>query len=250
MSAATAQHAWLIGASRGMGLEVGRQLAAAGWRVTLSARDPDRLAQAASELGAAALALDITDRDAVSAGAAQMFAADPPTLIMINAGDYEPMSLAAFDAALFERLNRVNYLGVVNVIGAVTAPMRDHGGGQILINASAAGYRGLPGAAPYSAPKAAAIHLAEALHPEAARWGIRLRVINPGFVRSRLTAKNRFRMPAMLEPEQAARRIVARLDSRSFEISFPRRLVWPLKLLRCLPYALYFRLIARKVLPT
>ena len=105
---------------------------------------------------------------------------------------------------LFERLNRVNYLGAVYVLGAVLPLMREHGGGQILLNASAAGYRGLPRAAPYSAPKAATIHLAESLHPEALRWGIRLRVINPGFVRSRLTAKNAFRMPGLMEPEAAA----------------------------------------------
>jgi hypothetical protein len=77
---------------------------------------------------------------------------------------------------------------------------------------------------------------------------VALRVINPGFVRSRLTAKNAFRMPGLLEPADAARRIVAALDDRGFEISFPRRLIWPLKLLRCLPYALYFALVERRVL--
>jgi len=154
---------------------------------------------------------------------------------MINAGDYEPMPLADYDIALFERLNRVNYLGPVNVLGAVLPLMRDAGGGQCLINASASGLVGLPKAAPYSAPKAAAIHLAEALQPEAARWGVSLRVINPGFVRSRLTDKNDFHMPGLMEPGQAARRIVDQLDGRSFEIGFPRRLIWPLKLMRCLP---------------
>lgn len=248
MNGAGRRHAWLIGASSGMGLEVARLLADEGYALTLSARDAGRLAQASDEIGAAPLPLDITDRVAVESAARQVYATQPPALVLVNAGDYEPMPIEAFDVDLFERLNRVNYLGAVYVLGAVLPRMRDAGGGQVLLNASAAAYRGLPRSAPYSAPKAATIHLAEALHPEAARWGVRLRVINPGFVHSRLTAKNRFRMPAVMDPQRAAQRIVAALASRGFEITFPRRLTWPLKILRCLPYAWYFRLMERRVL--
>jgi NADP-dependent 3-hydroxy acid dehydrogenase YdfG len=241
------RHAWLIGASSGMGLELGRLLVKAGWAVTLSARDTERLDQAAEDIGAAAMALDITDREAVETAAQQIYLHQQPELVLVNAGDYRPMPLEAFDIDLFEHLNRVNYLGAVYVLGAVLPRMRARGG-QILLNASAAGFRGLPNGAPYSAPKAATIHLAEALHPEAARWGVRLRVINPGFVDSRLTAKNRFHMPGLLKPEVAAQRIFEQLDGKGFEISFPRRLIWPLKVLRCLPYRLFFWLIGRKVL--
>lgn len=233
-----------------MGLEFGRLLVKAGWKVTVSAREPTRLHDAAAEIGATPLSLDITDREAVHASAQQVFSKTVPELVMVNAGDYRPMPLEDFDVDLFERLNRVNYLGAVYVLGSVLPMMRKQGHGQILLNASAAGYRGLPQGAPYSAPKAATIHLAEALQPEAARWGIRLRVINPGFVDSRLTAKNDFRMPGLLTAETAARRIMDALDENGFEISFPRRLIWPLKLLRCLPYRIFFWFIGRKVLST
>lgn len=242
------QHAWLVGASAGMGLEVGRLLVSDGWHVTLSARNAARLTDAATQIGADARPVDVTDAEALRATARALFDVHPPSLVLVNAGDYEPMALDAYDTDLFARLNAVNYLGPVNVLGAVLPQMRDHGGGEILLNASAAGLRGLPRSAPYSAPKAATIHLAEALRPEAKRWGIKLRVVNPGFVRSRLTEKNTFRMPGLMTPEQAARRIVAGLGKSHFEISFPRRLIWPLKLLRCLPYGLYFRIIERRVL--
>ena len=248
MSAGTPRHAWLIGASSGMGLEVGRLLIAAGWQVTISARDPARLEQAAAEIGADHRVLDVTDREAVAAAAREVYRAVPPGLVLVNAGDYRPMPLEDFDVDLFEHLNRVNYLGAVYVLGSVLPMMRERGDGQILLNASSAGYRGLPGGAPYSAPKAATIHLAEALQPEAARWGIRLRVINPGFVDSRLTAKNDFVMPGLMTAQDAARQIFRKLEHSSFEISFPRRLIWPLKLLRCLPYPLFFGVIRRKVL--
>ncbi len=242
------KHAWLIGASAGMGLEVGRGLREAGWQVTLSARNPERLAAAAAEIGAESRAVDVTDAAAVAAAASALFQATPPTLVLVNAGDYEPMPIEAYDTALFARLNAVNYMGPVNVLGAVLPLMRDAGGGEILLNASAAGFRGLPRSAPYSAPKAATIHLAEALKPEAKQWGIQLRVINPGFVRSRLTDKNSFKMPALLTEQQAASKIIAEIGRPHFEISFPRRLIWPLKLLRCLPYGLFFRLIERRVM--
>ncbi len=248
MNGGGGKHAWLIGASTGMGLEVGRLLIERGWQVTLSARNPERLAAAAESLGARHRALDVTDPVAVREAAEDLFVASPPQLVLVNAGDYEPMPIEAYDTDLFHRLNAVNYLGPVNVLGAVLPLMRDSGGGEILLNASAAGLRGLPRSAPYAAPKAATIHLAEALRPEAGRWGISLRIINPGFVRSRLTEKNSFRMPGLMTPEQAAGRIVAGIGGKGFEISFPRRLVWPLKLLRCLPYSLYFRIIERGVL--
>lgn len=243
------QHAWLIGASRGMGLETARLLIAAGWRVTISARSAATLETTCASVGATALPLDITDREGVAKASAALFREDPPQLVLINAGDYRPMPLAEFDVALFEQLNRVNYLGVVYVLDAVLKPMRDNGGGQILVNVSAAAYRGLPMAAPYSAPKAAALNLAEALQPEARQWGIDLRVINPGFVRSALTEQNSFAMPALMEAENAARRIFSGITQKRFEISFPRRFIWPLKLLRCLPYRLYFALIKRLVAP-
>ena len=268
------QHAWLIGASSGMGLEVGRLLAAQGWAVTLSARAEERLARAADEIGGDHRVLDVTEPATVAGVAAELFAARPPTLVMVNAFFADPSEFGAgelvamfhtyflgsaegllfdvpdddYDTALFARLNAVNYLGPVNVLGAVLPLMREHGGGEILLNASAAGLRGLPRSAPYSAPKAATIHLAEALRPEAARWGIALRVINPGFVRSPLTDKNQFTMPGLMDADAAARRIVAGIGGKGFEISFPRRLLWPLKLLRCLPYGLYFRLVERAVL--
>ena len=248
MTRQRSRHAWLIGASSGMGLEVGRQLREAGWRVTLSARDPERLAAAASELACEYRVLDVTVPENVADAARALYQVNPAELVLVNAGDYEPMPIEAFDTTLFARLNAVNYLGPVNVLGAVMPLMRDHGGGEILLNASAAGLRGLPRSAPYSAPKAATIHLAEALRPEARRWGINLRVINPGFVRSRLTDKNRFTMPGLMDASAAARRIVRGIGRSGFEISFPRRLIWPLKLLRCLPYGLYFRLIERRVL--
>lgn len=241
--------AWIIGASQGMARALAELLAARGWRLWLSARSEQPLAELASRIGGTALPLDATDPTALHAAAEKVFADTPPELVLMNVGDYRPMPLEAFDVALFEQLNRSNYLAGVYLLDALVPRMRPHGG-QILLNVSAAAYRGLPMGAPYSAPKAATLHMAEALRPELLREGISLRVINPGFVRSRLTEKNRFSMPFLLEPEAAARRIADAIDRRGFEISFPRRFTWMLKLFRCLPYSLFFAGVNRWIIRT
>jgi len=111
--------------------------------------------------------------------------------------------------------------------------------------ASVAGYRGLPRAAAYCASKAGCIAFAESLAAEVGHRGVKVQVINPGFVRTPLTDKNPFPMPYLLEPDDAAARIWRGLDGSAFEIAFPKRFVSQLKLLRNLPYPLYFSAIRK-----
>lgn len=231
-----------------MGYAIAGRLRADGWSVIISARGGERLDQAAAAIGAQAVALDVSQRPAVAQAVAEVFARPlTPDTVILNAAGYKPMPLGEFDIDLFERLVQTNYLGVVYALGSLLPRLRERGGGQVLVTASVAGYRGLPLAAPYSATKAALINLVESLAPEAERQGVRLRLINPGFVRTELTAQNRFPMPFMLEADEAAQRVVRAIDDRRFEITFPRRLVYPLKLLRCLPYRLFFAVTRRMV---
>jgi short-subunit dehydrogenase len=137
----------------------------------------------------------------------------------------------------------VNYLGVVNALAACLPAMKGRGHGQIAWMASVAGYRGLPKAAAYGPGKAALINLAESLKVDLERLGIILSVINPGFVRTPMTAGNDFPMPFLMEPEDAARRTIAGLKAGRFEIAYPRRFAALLKVGRVLPYWLYFWLI-------
>jgi NAD(P)-dependent dehydrogenase (short-subunit alcohol dehydrogenase family) len=237
---------WLVGASSGIGRCLVQQLAAEGWRVAASARSAGPLAELAATGRVRSYPLDVTDAPAVGATVGSIEAEmGPIEVAILNAGDYEPMPLEQFEAALFRRLMEVNYLGVVHCLDALLPRLRLRGRGQLLVTASVSGYRGLPLAAPYGATKAALINLAEALQPELTTAGVRIRVINPGFVDTPLTRKNRFAMPFLMTAEQAAARIVTQLGGSGFEIAFPRRLVWPLKLLRCLPYNAYFALVKR-----
>jgi short-subunit dehydrogenase len=163
--------------------------------------------------------------------------------VVLNAGDYTPMPLEEFDIDLIYKLNQVNYLGVMNGLACILPAMQSEQSGQILLMSSVAGYRGLPDAAPYGATKAALINFAEALYVPLKQQGVRLRVVNPGFVTTPLTAQNDFKMPAEITAEEAAARIMTALDSDSFEITFPKRFTYFLKCLRCLPYRIYFLVI-------
>ncbi|MBD3617935.1 MAG: SDR family NAD(P)-dependent oxidoreductase [Chromatiales bacterium] len=240
--------AWVTGASGGIGRALSLRLAGQGWQVAASARGEEKLRELAAQADGRVQVhpLDVTDAAATEAVVAAIEEQHGPIeLAVLNAGDYQPMPADAFDAELCHRLMTVNYLGVVHGLAALLRRMRARGRGEILIMASVAGYRGLPLAAPYGATKAALINLAESLRAELGHAGVVIRVVNPGFVRTDLTAQNDFRMPALMPVEAAAEAIVAAIGGRSFEITFPKRFTYVLKVLRMLPYALYFPLVRR-----
>jgi NAD(P)-dependent dehydrogenase (short-subunit alcohol dehydrogenase family) len=245
--------AWCTGAGKGIGRAVAVELAARGWTAAASARtaaDLASLADAASRLSGniVPFALDVTDADAVAATVADIETQlGPIELAVLNAGTHRPVDAAALDLATFRLLMETNYFGVVHGLAALLPRCIERRRGRIGVVASVAGYRGLPTAAAYGASKAAVINMCEALKPELDRFGVQLKLINPGFVRTPLTDRNEFPMPFLMEADAAAKRLVDGLESRRFETTFPRRFTWGLKLLRCLPYPLYFALTGRLV---
>jgi NAD(P)-dependent dehydrogenase (short-subunit alcohol dehydrogenase family) len=145
----------------------------------------------------------------------------------------------------FEKTFAVNLHGTVNCLLPAVRHMQARGHGQIAIVSSISGYGGLPTGAAYGATKAALINMAESLKFDLDKAGIRLQIINPGFVATAETAKNTFSMPALVSAEEAAARIVSGLKSRGFEITFPKRFTYRMKLLKFLPYGLYFWVLNR-----
>jgi short-subunit dehydrogenase len=139
----------------------------------------------------------------------------------------------------------VNYLGALHLLGAVLPAMLARGAGHISLVGSVAGYRGLPQSLAYGPTKAALINLAETLYLDVHDKGIGVSIINPGFVRTPLTADNTFDMPALLTPEQAATAIVNGWQRGAFEIHFPKRFTLWLKALRVVPNRVFFYLMQR-----
>jgi short-subunit dehydrogenase len=241
---------WITGASSGIGAEVARQLAARGVIVAISARNDAALAGLHGEYSSLRpYPLDVTDESAV----ADIFARierdlGPIDLVVAGAGTYAPVSLDKFTPSPFRQMYEVNYLGVINVLTAILPTFLNRRRGHVAWIASVAGYSGLPKAAAYGPTKAALINLAESLKPELEGMGIMVSVINPGFVRTALTAQNDFEMPFLMEVEEAARLTIAGLEKGHFEVAYPWPFVHLLKLARLLPYRLYFAFIRRFIL--
>lgn len=241
---------WLIGASSGIGRAVAALLHARGAQVCVSARQRGLLETFVREHpGSQALALDVTDAQAVAGAAQQLLAVGPLDLVCYCAGHYRPMSADALDLPELLQHQRINVTGALQVLAAVVPALLQAAGAghrpHLSLVASVAGWRGLPQSLAYGPTKAALINLAENLYIDLRPHGVGVSLVNPGFVDTPLTARNRFPMPALIAPEQAAAAIVRGWERGQFDMHFPKRFTLVLKLMRCLPYRWYFPLVHR-----
>lgn len=237
---------WIVGASSGIGQATAAALHGLGARLVVSARKAQPLAAFVdAHPGSQALALDVTQRPAVQAAAAQLLAQGPLDCVVYCAGHYTAMRADALDVADMVRHCEVNYFGALYLLDAVLPALLARGTGHISLVGSVAGYRGLPNSLAYGPTKAALINLAETLYLDLHGKGLGVSIINPGFVQTPLTAGNDFAMPALLTPEQAAGAILQGWALGAFEIHFPKRFTLWLKALRVLPNRLFFQLVRR-----
>ena len=240
------QTVWLVGASSGIGLATAQALHRAGAQVVVSARQQALLQEfVTGHAGARACPLDVTDAAAVQAAAGQLLAQGPLDLVVYCAGHYKAQRAYDFDLRQMLLHQQVNYVGALHVLAAVLPAMLERGRGHLSLIGSVAGYRGLPKSLAYGPTKAALINLAESLYADLHPRGIGVSVVNPGFVQTPLTEQNRFHMPALITPEQAADEMLQGWRRGRFEIHYPRRFTRWMKLLQCLPNALYLPLVTR-----
>ena len=250
---------WVIGASYGIGAAIARDLLGRGARVALSARKRDLLqAVAGGQREALVVPLDVTDPPSVHAAADRIVDAwGGFDLALVVAGTHEEMRArtgrggatagdeANWDLAGARRLLEVNLHGVLNCVDAVLPVLERQASGGIGIVSSVAGYVGLPKALIYGASKAALINFAESLYGDLRPLGIGVYLVNPGFVDTPLTRKNRFAMPALMKADDAARVTLDEIAAGAFEVHYPKRFTRWLKLLRLLPYRLQFAAVRR-----
>ena len=237
---------WLVGASTGIGLACAQALRTAGAQVIVSARNPQGVQDwAAQDAGVQWRALDVSDGPQVQATARTLLAEGPLDMVVYAAGYYRAQRATALDLDDLLQHDKVNYQGALQVIDAVLPGMLAQGSGHISLISSVAGWRGLPNGLAYGPTKAALTHLAETLYMDLQDQGIAVSVVNPGFVATPLTAQNQFAMPALISPEQAAREMIKGWAQGQFDIHFPKRFTLWLKLLRLLPYRLYFPLVRK-----
>lgn len=243
--------AWITGASTGIGRQLALDLARQGYAVAVTARDaeqfPSLLAAAAGAPGRIVpYPCDVTDEQGMERTVASIERdVGPIVLAVFNAGTYLPTHGERLETYNFQATFRINVMGVIHGLVPVSDRMRDRGFGQIAIVGSVTSYFGLPSAAAYGGSKAALNSIAQSLRYDFDKLNIRIQMVNPGFVATPLTAKNRFAMPGLMSVENASARMVAGFRTGGFEITFPRRLSWALKAGLYLPSGLYYRIIRK-----
>jgi NAD(P)-dependent dehydrogenase (short-subunit alcohol dehydrogenase family) len=237
--------AWVVGGSSGIGAAVARELVRRGAAVAISARREEQLHDVAGG-DMLVLPADVTDAASVAAAAARVRQElGPIDLAVLSAGYWKQMNPADWDTEVFDQHIRVNLTGMSNSIAAVLPGMLLRRSGTIVGIASVAGYRGLAGAEAYGATKAAQINLLESLRVHLAGAGVQVTTVCPGFVRTDLTAGNRFPMPFIIEADQAARSICDGLERERAEVVFPARMALLMKAARLVPARSWTALWAR-----
>lgn len=243
---------WLVGASSGIGAALAVRLLNEGHSVALSARREDAMRQVVEsvESGLRERAFihtcDVSDeRSVVSAYEGVKKDMGIPGIVIANAGIYTPESGDHLSASACKQVLDVNLYGATTVLLTAMPDMIKRGSGTLAAVASVAGYRGLPGAAPYCAGKAGLIAFTESLRFDLEKSGVGVAVINPGFVKSRLTDKNRFPMPFIISAEKSADYIYRGLMKDAKEIHYPPVFSWFMKTLRVIPYPLYEAVVRR-----
>ncbi len=237
----TGRRVWVVGASSGIGAATASRLLARGARVAVSARSAQALRERFGAQ-AAVVPADVTDAEGLAAAAREAASAwDGLDLTLNFAGTYQEMRPWNLDLEAVRRIVALNLLGAFNLLAALQPWL--HRGAGLGLAASVAGYGGLPNSLAYGATKAALINLAQSLWLDYRARGVAVYLINPGFVETPLTAKNRFSMPFIIPADEAARRTVRGLERGEFEIHYPKRFSRALKLLGLLPPSLYFRCV-------
>ena len=232
---------WLVGASEGLGRALAVKLSQAGAEVILSARSTDRLEALAADLPGPAqvVAMDIADRDSVAAAWGQLGQIDGMVFL---AGVYWPQSAKAWNGPEVEAMFDINLTGAARVLAHVVPDFVARDAGHIVLTGSLSGFRGLPGAIGYAASKAGLYSLAESLDGDLKDTSVDVQLVNPGFIRTRLTDKNDFTMPFIMDPEPAAQIFFDHMQRGGFARHFPTLFSLVFRLSAFMPHALYRRL--------
>lgn len=239
---------WIIGASEGIGYQLAKKLVKEkNAKVIISARTSEKLQVIKDELGeknCLALPLDVKNYESLKNAYLEIKQVwGSVDIVIYNSAVSGLSKYRKFVLSQALETLDVNLLGAFRALALPVKDFVDEKRGHIVLVGSVAGYRGLPATLAYGASKAGVIYMAEGLKVDLESSGVKVQVVNPGFVETRLTKVNDFKMPALIKPEQAADYIIKGIKSDKFEIHFPKRFTFLLKIARILPYFLYFKMV-------
>ena len=232
---------WLIGASEGLGAALAQNMSAAGADLVLSSRDKAKLEMLASGLSGQAQVcpVDVSDQGDVDRALSEVGDLDG---VVYLAGLYWPMPAQEWNPEQATAMMEVNLTGAMRTLGPLMQNFVQKDAGHIVITGSLVGFRGLPRSIGYTASKSGLMTLADGMYYDVQKTGVAIQLVNPGYIKTRLTDKNNFKMPFIMEPEKAADIMFRHMQSNRFAISFPRVFSLLFRLGPLLPSWLYYRL--------
>jgi NAD(P)-dependent dehydrogenase (short-subunit alcohol dehydrogenase family) len=240
---------FITGASSGIGAALAAHYARQGAVLGLCARRlaPTQALLSALRADGACYQADVTEAPALQAAAADFVRRfDVPDIVIANAGvGAGTLTENPEDLPVFRRIMDTNVLGMVVTFQPFVEPMRARRSGTLVGIASVAGFRGLPGGGAYSASKAAAITYLESLRVELHGSGVSVVTICPGYIRTPMTEANRYRMPFLIDADDAARRMARVIAAKRRLAVIPWQMALVSLALRRLPRWLFDRLFAR-----
>ena len=240
---------FITGASSGIGESMARFYARQGAQLGLVARRADFLERLANELDPrpAIYALDVRDAFALKQAAQEFIARfGVPDIVIANAGvSRGTLTEIADDLKVFQEVFDINVMGMVNTFHAFLEPMKQQKQGTLVGIASVAGFRGIPGGGAYSASKAAAIKYCESLRVELRDEGVSVVTICPGYIKTPMTAVNKFKMPFLIDVDEAVVRFARAIDAKTSFTVIPWSMGIAARVLRVVPNWLYDRVFSR-----
>ena len=239
---------WITGGSTGIGKSLAIKFANEGWNVAISARREELLNQLSEKYeNISSFPLDVTDKLKCKEIFNQIKNKyESIDICFFSTGTWNPKKEKDIDVEQIENVFKVNFFGTLNTIKAVEEYFKSKKDGIITIVSSIAGYKGLPNSTGYGPSKSALNNLAESLYFDFQRFGVRICLVSPGFIKTPMTDKNNFKMPFLKTPEYAAEKIYNGLIKQNvFEIHFPKSLTLILKFLSLLPNKIYLNLVGK-----
>jgi len=164
-------------------------------------------------------------------------------LVVYASGFYKPNNTFDVDLDLYRKTIEVNFMGLINVMSKILPQLKNQQSGHIAMISSLAGFFGLPNSSGYGPSKAAMMNYSESIYNDCKKNNIYVSVINPGFVKTRLTDQNDFYMPFLMSAEKAADIIYKGLEKKKYDITFPFVMSLIFKILRILPKPIFLFLI-------
>ena len=227
-----------------IGKSLSKKLKSNNYDPIIISRNETELKQLSEEIGSNSLVLpmDVTKESSVRSAYRKL----PRTLdgFIYVSGVYWHMSASSWDREKAEEMVDVNLVGAMRCLAHLVPKFMKQGSGHIVLTGSIAGYRGLPGSVGYCASKAGLMSLAETLKIDLSKSNIDVQLLNPGYIKTRLTDKNPYKKIYVMTPEEAAQFSVMHMRSNRFQSSFPRIFSIISKIIKNFPDWLYFKIFS------